>query len=292
MKTLLQYVDQMIKTVIVYSPGEKVELFYRNAFVEIQGVSESQPHTIPKLYHSTHYEEMIRICQWEKAMFKGNPKQWRSYSSNGASFVIDVPDAIRKWIPQNDTTYLPGHLLWFATTRPGKNENDIYGPFAFGYQFPSVLDAYQKCRGINSEQLCYRAAGTLVYQREVSHVVLVCSTRDDIYQTFPLIQGNNTKYFTPPSVQKIGLQTPASMTISKYPKRLDKDIRDCTRHDHVTIGFCLPHMTHLVLPKQSHVSELQILPHYYCMKSRLNDGKCRFAVDDMTMEEAVAIKWD
>jgi len=274
-----------------FRSGEKVELFYHNVFVEIQGISESQTHTIPTLYHSTHYSEMIRICQREKAIFKGNPKQWRSYSLNGASSIIDAADGTRKMISHNDTECLPGPLLWFATTQPGKYDN-VYGPLVFGFQFTTVLDAYQKCRGINSEQLCYRAAGTLVYQREVSHVVLVCATSDDCYQTFPLIQGNNTKYFTPPSCQETGLQTPASMTINKYPKRLNENIMDCTRHHHVSIAFYLPNRTQLILPNKPHISELQILPHSYCMKNRLNGGKCYNPVDNKTMEEVITIKWD
>ena len=138
-----------------------MELFYCKRFVEIQGISDSQPHTIPTLFHSTHYNEMIRICQRGKAIFKGNPKQWRSYSSNGASYLIDADEATRKLISQNDTRSLPGHLLWFATTRPGKF--NVYGPCVFEFKFTAVLEAYQECRGITSQQLCYRAAGTLVH---------------------------------------------------------------------------------------------------------------------------------
>ena len=251
------------------------------------GVSDSKLHTIPTLFHSTHYNEMLKICQRRGATYKGNPKQWRSYSTNGASYVINVDDSnTRKWIRPDDSEWLPGPLLWFATMRPGKFDN-IYGPCVFEHGFVAVIESYQECRRISREEICYRVGGTLVYQQEVSHVVVVCSSSDDHYKKFPEIQGSNTKYFTPPNDKEL-----PSMMINQYSKRLDQNMRDCTRHDHVTVAFYLPYGTQLTIPNHPHISNLQILPHYYCMKSRLNGGKCGYEVDNETMEKAISIKWD
>ena len=230
---------------------------------------------------------MISICQGEIAIFKGKPKQWRSYSLNGASYLIDLMTAARRWIHPFDTSCLPGPLLWFGTTQSGISQpgiaNNIYGPCVFEFQFTAVLEAYQKCRGINSQQLCYRAAGTLVYQREVSHIVLVCSTGDESYQIFPLIQENNTKFFIPPDNQKA---SPAYMLINQYQPGWRGFHKDRTRHHHVIIAFHLPRRAQLVIPNQPYVSELHIMNHNYCVKSR---GNCCFTVDNEIMEN---VKWE
>ena len=239
---------------------------------------------------------MISICQGKEAIFKGNPKQWRPSSecspSPNASYYIGPDSTTEKWIPPDDTECLPGPLVWFGTERKTGKTDNVYGPCVFEFKFTLVLEAYQKCRGINSQQLCYRAAGTLVYQKEISHVVLVCSTSDNYYQTFPLIQGNNTKYFKPPNYQKTGLQKLASMVINKYPQRFNENDKDCTRHDHVILAFYLPNNTRLVLPNQPCISELQKIPHYYCMRNKLDGGECCNRKDDKTIEEAIATKWD
>jgi len=237
---------------------------------------------------------MKNICQGEEAIFKGNPKQWRPSSeyyspSPSASYYIGPGSTTEEWISPNDTERLPGPLLWFGTERKTGKTDNAYGPCVFEFKFTLVLEAYQKSRGITSEQLCYRAAGTLVYQREVSHVVLVCSTSDDYYQTFPMIQGNNTKYFKPPNDKDTGQQRLASMVTNQYPERADENNK---RHDHVIIAFHLPGNTQLVLPNQPYVSELQIIPHKYCMKSKLEQGACCNLVDNEAIEEAIKTEWD
>ena len=238
---------------------------------------------------------MISICQGKEAIFKGNPKHWRPSSeyspSPSASYYIGADNTTtEKWIPPDDTECLPGPLVWFGTER---KTGTAYGPCVFEFKFTSVLEAYQKCRGINSQQLCYRAAGTLVYRQEVSHVVLVCSTSDNCYKTFPLIQGNNTKYFKPPNDKETDRQKLASMLINKYPQRFNENDKDCPRHDHVILAFYLPTNTQLVLPNQPFMSELQIMPHSYCMKNKLDGGdQCCDPADHETIEEAIATKWD
>ena len=67
--------------------------------------------------------------------------------------------------------------------------------------------------------------------------------------------------------------------INQYSKRLDQNVRDCTRHDHVNVAFYLLHVS---ISNHPHISNLQILPHNYCMKSRLNGGKCSYEVDNET----------
>jgi len=121
---------------------------------------------------------------------------------------------------------------------------------------------------------------------------MVCSTSDDCYKTFPLIQGSSIKYFVPPNNKKPGSHNIPSMVINQYSKRLDQNMRDCTRHDHVTVAFYLPYGTQLTIPNHPQISNLQILPHYYCMKSRLNGVKCSYEVDNETMEKAITINWN
>lgn len=108
---------------------------------------------ISSLIHSTHYEEMISICQGNMAVFKGNPKQWCSYPPS----ILGNPDDPKKGIPisQYDSECLPGPLLWFDATKPNECEESIYGPFVFEFNFSAVIEAYQVCRMINSEQVCY-----------------------------------------------------------------------------------------------------------------------------------------
>jgi len=222
------------------------------------------------------------ICCGGLAIFEGSPKKWRSsFTQTTASYLIDPMNSAPKCIIQpTDTSCLPGHLLWFGTQPEAKS---IYGPCVFELDFSAVLEAYTKCRGISSEQVCYRAANTLVYQREVSHVVLVCSNKDDGYYSFPLIQGNNTKYFIPP-----GRQNPPSMTIKNYASQCDLSGHDCTRHEHVIMALHLPPETQLVLPKQQ--VSLSIIEHGYCIKSiksKKSHGDCSYAVDRKTMETAI-----
>ena len=233
---------------------------------------------------------MTSICQGKEAAFKGNPKQWRSslehFPSPNASYHIGPGSTTKTRIPSGDNECLPGSLLWFGTERKG---GSVYGPCEFEFKFTAVLKAYQLCRGINAEQVCYQAAGTLVYQQEISHVVLVCSTSDNCYKPFPLIQENNTKYFKPPNDKEIGKQKLMSITTNIYPQH--ENDKDCTRHDHVIIAFHVPDNIQLVLPNQPYISELQIIPHYYCMKNKLDGGTCCSQMDKKAIQEAIYEKW-
>jgi len=238
---------------------------------------------------------MISICQGKAAIFNGNPKQWRPSSeyfpSPNASYHIGPGSTTETWIPYGDKEYLPGPLLWFGTERKTGKVDNAYGPCVFEFRFSAVIEAYQKSRSISNEQVCYRAAGTLVYQQEISHVVLVCSTSDDCYKPFPLIQENNTKYFKPPNDKEMGKRKLMSITTNAYPQRSNESGKDRTRHDHVIIAFHLPDNAQLVLPNQPYISELQIIPHYYCMKNKLEGGGCCSQADSKAIQEAIYEKW-
>jgi len=276
--------------------NRRPELFYSSVFLETRDVTGLSSTFIPTIFHATHHKELMSICQGKEAIFKGNPKQWRPSSehcpSPSASYYIGPGSTSEKRISPDDTECLPGPLLWFGTERKTGQTDNAYGPYVFEFKFTLVLEAYQNCRGINTEQLCYRAAGTLVYHREVSHVVLVCSTSDNCYKMFPIIQGNNTKYFKPPDDKETGLQRLAFMVTNQYPECFDENDKECTRHDHIIIAFHLPDGTPLVLPNRPYVSELKKIPHRYCMRNKLEGGACCNSVDDETIEKTIDTKWN
>ena len=270
----------------------KPELFYSRVFLKTHDSNGSSQFFIPTIFHATHCKDMTSICQGKEAIFKGNPKQWRPSlehsPSPNASYHIRPGSTTKTRIPSGDNECLPGPLLWFGTERKG---GSVYGPCEYEFKFTALLKAYQLCRGINAAQVCYRAAGTLVYQQEISHVVLVCSTSDDCYKSFPLIQENNTKYFKPPNDKEIGKQKLMSISTNAYPQRSHESGKDHTRHDHVIIAFYLPENTQLVLPNKPYISELQIIPHYYCMKNKLEGGGCCSQADSKAIQEAIYEKW-
>ena len=266
---------------------EKLELFYPKVFVEIKGNTPGSPVVVPTLFHATHYVEMTQICDGEQAILKGGKKPWReTCNPDKASYLVDYHDNSRKRIFPSNNDNLPGNLVWFGTAR---DEGKIYGPCQFEFSYKRVLQAYQVSRGVD-QKICYKVGGTLIYQKEVSHVVIVCCAADKSYKQFPTIEEDNmtTKFFTLSS-SKSNLPR---ILINKY---LPYDSSDnwSKRHEHVILAFHLPNDdVCLKLPNEVRYSELKHTPHNYCMKSKKSSrGDCEYVVDPSLIDKEIA-KWD
>ena len=255
---------------------EKVELFYPKVFIEMQGNLPGSPIIVPTLFHATHYEEMTRICDGEQAVFKGNKKQWRQTDNpDKASYLVDHTCNGWEKIYPSDDKWLPGNLVWFGTAR---DEGKVYGPCQFEFNYKRVLQAYQASRG-DVHMICYRVGGTLVYQKEISHVVIVCCSSDDCYKTFPLIEEDKitTRFFTISSN-------------SNLPRISINEYLDSYRHEHVIFAFYLPDGNGcLRLANEVGYSELKQIPHDYCVKSK---GGCEYFVDPSCVDEEIDTKWN
>ena len=255
---------------------EKLELFYPKVFVEINGNLPGSPIIIPTLFHATHYEEMTRICVEKQAVFKGSKKQWRDTDNpDKASYLVDHIHNSRERVYPSDDKSLPGNLVWFGTAR---DEGEVYGPCLFEFNYKRVLQAYQVSRGVD-HKICYRVGGTLVYQKEISHAVIVCCTTDDCYKLFPLIEEDKTttKFFTLSGYSNLPV-----IRISEYPYR--------DRHEHVIFAFYLPDgNVCLKLANEVRYSELTQISHDYCVKSK---GNCKFIVDPSDIDEEIDTKWN
>ena len=113
------------------------------------------------------------------------------YSEQYCTYLVE-PNNLPVPMKSNDVTF--GPFAWFSIE---KTETDMYGKCCFELNFKSVLEAYQKCRkGI----ICYRVGGTLMYKREVTHVVIICCKEDKEYQSYPLILANSSKYVLYPTI--------------------------------------------------------------------------------------------
>ena len=273
----------------MYTQREKVpELFYPRVFVEVQGKISESAIIVPTLFHATHYEEMTRICDGEQAVFKGNKKQWRDTDNpDKGSYLVNHTDTSRDSIHPLDNKCFPGNLVWFGTAR---NEGKVYGPCQFEFNYKRVLQAYQVSRGVN-HKICYRVGGTLVYQKEISHAVIVCCTTDDCYKLFPLIEEDKatTKFFTLSSNSNL-----PRILINEYPL-YDSSDKWARRHEHVILAFYLPDdNTRLKLANEVGYSELKHIPHDFCVKSKNRRGElgCKFAVDPSIIDEEISTKWD
>ena len=269
-----------------YCSEEKLELFYPKVFVEIQGNIPGSPVIVPTLFHATHYVEMTQICNGEQAILKGSNKQWRETSNpNKASYLVDYCDNSRVQIFPSNNESLPGNLVWFGTAR---DEGKIYGPCQFEFSYKRVLQAYQVSRGVD-QKICYKVGGTLIYQKEVSHVVIVCCEADECYKLFPTIEEDKTTKFFVLSRSKSNLP---HILINKYPPYDSSDIWS-RRHEHVILAFHLPSdNAPLKLANEVRYSELKQIPHNYCMKSKKNGtGECEYAVDPSLVDKEIA-KWD
>ena len=273
----------------MYTQREKVpELFYSSVFVEIQGKISESPIIVPTLFHATHYEEMTRICDGEQAVFKGNKKQWRQTDNpDKASYLVNHTCNGWEKICPTDDKWLPGNLVWFGTAR---DEGKVYGPCQFEFNYKRVLQAYQASRG-DDHMICYRIGGTLVYQKEVSHVVIVCCSSDECYKTFPLIEEDKTttRFFTISSNSNL-----PRISINKYPL-YDSHHKWARRHEHVILAFYLPDdNARLKLANEIGYSELKCVTHDYCVKSKNRKGElgCKFAVDPSLIDNEISTRWD
>jgi len=257
-----------------------LELFYPKVFVEIQGKVSELACIVPTLFHATHLKEMTEICAGKQAIFKGNKKSWRTTCDpTKASYLVDYRDNSRKQIYPSDDSCLPGDLVWFGTAR---DEGKIYSPCQFEFNYKRVLQAYQLSRG-SDHKICYKAGGTLVYQKEVSHVVVVCSTTDKCYEPFPYIEegSTTTKFFTLSNKYNL-----PRILINQYPNNSK------SRHEHVILAFYLPSGMHLVLANEMNYAELKHIPHNYCLKSDKKNENCPDTNSESDIDKEIEVKWN
>ena len=256
---------------------KKLEYFYPKIFVELKGAKTGSAVVVPTLFHSTHYEEMIKICVGKQALFKGNKKEWSTKHPDKASYLVDHNNNSKKQLRSSDDDCLPGNLVWFGTAR---GKGGIFGPCLFEFNYKRVLQAYQVSRGVD-HKICYRVGGTMVYQKEISHAVIVCCTTDDCYKSFPLIEEDRTtkKFFTPSSDSSL-----PRIRISEYP------CSDRDRDEHVVLVFYLPSDNAcLKLANEVRYSELTRVPHSRCVKSK---GSCEFKGNPSDIDKEIDAKWN
>ena len=251
------------------------EFFYPNVFVKIKEKIPITPTTTnvsSAVFHGTHFEEALEICQGKNAIFRGNMKLWRlldykSYDQKYCSYHVHPGKTPEPMTLNNSIPF--GPFVWFGTRR---DESDNYGPCQFEFNFTSLLKAYQRCRN-NQRNVCYRVAGTLVYKWEVCHIVMICCLDDNEYKGYPLITANNTRYFKPPNSLNdanplAGLQF--ETMINEYQQR----------HEHVTFALYLPNNKGLYLSYKD--GKMRLTPHNtYCILSR--NKECFFKDDQLPM---------
>jgi len=134
--------------------------------------------------------------------------------------------------PGDNKTF--GPFVWFGVDRNGA---DNYGPCQFEFDFKGVLNAYQETRG-RSNALCYRAGGTLVYIREVCHIVIICCKGDTEFETYPLIDVANTMYFKPPIIL-VAPDTTSNSPPTKKPK-IHNQYQHCASHSGTLVFHQIP----------------------------------------------------
>ena len=208
----------------------KPELFYPRKFVKVKSSYNQTVQTqgITSVYHGTHLDEMRQICHRPGvATFTGRCKQWRlppEHDLDYCSYRIGSNGVLMTMSPGDNKTF--GPFVWFGVDRNGA-EN--YGPCQFEFDFKGVLKAYQESRG-RSNTLCYRAGGTLVYIREVCHIVIICCNEDTEFETYPLIDAANTTYFKPPIIVVAPPSGTTSMSPPTKKSKLCNPYQDCTSH--------------------------------------------------------------
>ena len=252
---------------------------------------------VSSVYHGTHLEEIKEICiAPNMASFIGKEKQWRpgtvyskeeqTFDPPYCSYIIEELDKEPKQMTKQEQWPF-GPFLWFGT----KNEDaKIYGNYCFDFQLKNVLKQYQQSRGRHSS-ICYRAGGTLLYKEEITHVVIVCCKHDQDYESYPLIDAINTKYFKPPKTEYIdSTYTPckkqkldpyckdASAQSLEYfiPANVSRNDGLKERHEHIALAFYLPHDSGLHLTNED--GKLCIMrEHYkYCAKSSGKHKLCQY----------------
>lgn len=253
------------------------EFFYPNVFVKIRErgvpVTAATTSVSSVVFHGTHLEEVLNICQGSTAIFIGNLKPWRlldyeNYSKKYCSYYVQPGQRPIPMKPNNSSPFMTfGPFVWFGTKA---DETDKYGPCQFEFNFASVLKAYQMCRN-SQDRICYRAAGTLVYKLEVCHIVMICCLNDKECQNYPLITANNTQYFKPPSYP--------SDTVPPNDLHFQTTINDYqSRHDHLTFALYIPNNRGLHLSRND--GKINLTPHNsYCVASR--SKKCYFREDQL-----------
>ena len=224
--------------------------------------------TVHSVFHGTHFDKMTSICTEDYAFLKPHKKKWRvldrkDYNKEYCSYTISPGQSPEPFTSKGDHVF--GPVVWFSTRQ---HETDNYGPCQFEFNFNSVLEAYQRNRG-RTHKICYRTAGTLVYDKEVSHVVLICCMEDKEHEELPLITGGNTTYFTPP----VELDR-----VNGSPKlnRVDFQVTTneyCIRHEHVAFAIYQPRYQKLCISINDGL--LRLTPHQYCIPSK--KIKCKFA---------------
>jgi len=195
----------------------------------------------------------------------------------------------------------------------------MYGPCCFELDFSSVLEAYQKCRKGN---LCYKAGGTLLYKREVTHVVIICCEEDEVYQSYPTIQANSSKYFTPslqitdsgdepPSNKKSKLEvdSPSSKTSPFHMTRAGTLVYhnlpqgfscpplasrhynlDDGRHENITFAFYLPDGKEIQVPCiDGNICEND--HQGLCLKSKPSTS-CQVITQNEDLQWFICVKYD
>ena len=258
---------------------KKLEYFYPKIFVELNGAKPGSAFVVPTLFHSTHYKEMSEICNGKQAVFKGNKKQWSTDNPHKASQLVDHTDNSKRQMYNSNSSKddcLPGNLVWFGTSR---GKGGIFGPCQFEFNYRRVLQAYQVSRGVD-HMICYRVGGTLVYQNEICHVVIVCCANDDCYKTFPVIEEDKsiTKFYMLSSNSNL-----PRIQINEYPGS------DRGRDEHVVLVFYLPDDNiSLEVANEVGYSELTWVPHNRCVKSK---SSCEFAVSPSVIDKEIDAKW-
>ena len=218
---------------------------------------------------------MMSICEGKNAYLKGSPKKWRKldnkpYDETHCSYYM-YPSQSPKPITSDKDDKL-GPVLWFSTM---EDDADKYGPCQFEFKFESVIEAYQKSRG-RSRNICYRAAGTLVYQGEISHVVLMCCKEDEEHKSFPLITDSNTKYFKPP----VELDKDSSHTELNFQVMINS-YNTASRHEHLILAVYLPEYRKLRFSNKD--GSLRLTAHNkYCIKGKTED-RCIHKGDKIPM---------
>jgi len=217
--------------------------------------------TVHSVFHGTHFDKMVNICTEEYGFLKPHKKKWRvldhrKYNREYCSYTIYPGQSAEPFTSKGDNIF--GPVIWFSTR---EYETDSYGPCQFEFNLNSVLEAYQRSRGRN-RTICYRAAGTLVYEKEVSHIVLICCMEDKEHEALPLITGDNTIYFKP-SVKLNRTNSSQELHEAEFYVTTNEY---CIRHEHVVFAIYQPRYQKLCLSIKD--SLLRLTPHKYCVPSK------------------------